>query len=121
MPPCSVPVASAEADPTIPHHFVPVAGASDSDQDEWGDSVHSDPGDLHRVYFQNVDGVCNSADDIDLYISSMAHIQAGTFCWADPGLDFSQPTSRQNIKKTLRSHFRSTRTAFSSSDLPSES
>jgi hypothetical protein len=37
-----------------------------------------DPGDLHRIYFQNVDGLRNDADEIDLYISSMAQFQVGT-------------------------------------------
>ena len=32
----------------------------------WGDSIHDDPGDFHRIYFQNIDGVRNDANEIDL-------------------------------------------------------
>jgi hypothetical protein len=118
IPPSVVPQTSST---TIPQHFAPVADISYSAQDEWGDSVQSDPGNLHRIYFQNIDGVRNNANDIDLSISSMAHTQTGTFCWADLGLNFSQPEICQNIQKPLHTHFRSARTAFSSSALPVES
>ena len=87
-------------------------------EDTWGDSVHDDPGDLHRVYFQNVDGIRNDMDEIALCISSMAQIQVGTFCWADPGLALSQPSVHRSISSPLRSHFPTVRSAFSSSVLP---
>ena len=45
----------------------------------WGDSIHDDPGDLHRIYFQNIDGVRNDADKIDLYVSCMSQFQIATF------------------------------------------
>jgi hypothetical protein len=37
----------------------------------WGDESHTDPADLHRVYFQNVDGIRNDANEIDLYVETM--------------------------------------------------
>jgi hypothetical protein len=82
---------------------------------EWGDSITTDPDDLHRIYFQNVDGLRNNADEIDLYISSMAQFQVDTFCWADPGLDFSQHSIRMVIKRQALLYFSKARCAFSSS------
>ena len=84
----------------------------------WGDSIHDDPGDLHRIYFQNIDGLRNDVDEIALYVSSMAQLKAGTFCWADPGLDFSKPPVRQSLQQPICNHFSSARSAFSSSTLP---
>ena len=86
--------------------------------DTWGDSIHDAPGNLHRVYFQNIDGLRNDTDEIALYISSMALLQVGTFCWADPGLDFSNPPIRARLLQPLRHHFTAARSAFSSSVLP---
>ena len=90
---------------------------STDDATTWGDSIHIDPGELHRVYFQNIDGLRNESDEMDLYVSSMAQLNVGTFCWADPGLDFSQSTVLQKIQRPLRSHFGAVRRAFSSSAL----
>ena len=84
----------------------------------WGDSIHDAPGDFHRIYFQNIDGVRNDADEIDLYVSCMSQFQIGTFCWADPGLDFSQFHIRQKVQHPLRSYFTAAKSAFSSSRLP---
>jgi hypothetical protein len=84
----------------------------------WGDSIHADPCNLHRIYFQYIDGLRNDVDEIDLYISSMAQFHIGTFCWADPGLDFSQSHLRQKLKSPLWSYFMAAKSAFSSSILP---
>ena len=94
---------------------------STDDATTWGDSIHIDPGELHRVYFQNIDGLRNESDEMDLYVSSMAQLNVGTFCWADPGLDFSQSTVLQKLQRPLRSHFGAARRAFSSSALPKTS
>lgn len=98
--------------------FFPSATDSNKFDDTWGDSIHDDPGDLHRIYFQNIDGLRNDIDEIALYVSSMAQLKVGTFCWADPGLDFSQPTVRQTLHRPISNHFPSARSAFSSSILP---
>ena len=50
----------------------------------WGDNIHTDPADLHQVYFQNVDGIRNDANEIDLYVKTMHQFNAGTIYWADP-------------------------------------
>jgi hypothetical protein len=91
------------------------------DDSTWGDSIHDDPGDLHRIYFQNIDGLRNDADEIALYVSSMAQLKIGTFCWADPGLDFSNPIVRQSLQRPIGKHFCTSRSAFSSSTLPPDS
>ena len=88
---------------------------------EWGKSIHSDPGEFHRIYFQNLDGMRNEADEIDLYVASMAQFKVGTFCWADPSLDFSNLPVRKLLQRTIHSHFRAARTAQSSSKLPPSS
>jgi hypothetical protein len=36
-----------------------------------GRSILEDPAKFHRIYFQNIDGIRNDSDDLDLYISSM--------------------------------------------------
>ena len=92
-----------------------------SDSLAWGDSILEDPSTLHRIYFQNIDGVRNESDDIDLYVSSMAQFNIGTFCWADPGLDFSQFHIKQKLKHPLRSYFSAAKSAFSFSVLPKAS
>ncbi len=53
---------------------------------EWGDSIDADPQNLHRIYFQNVDGIRNDSDEIAMYVASMAQFNVHTFCWADPGI-----------------------------------
>jgi hypothetical protein len=69
----------------------------------WGDSIHADSGDVHRIYFQNIDGAPNDANKIDLYVSCMSQFQIGTFCWADPGLDFLQFYSHLTESETSSS------------------
>ena len=96
----------------------PSEAATLFDDISWGDSITSDPADFHRVYFQNIDGLRHNADEIDLYVSSMAQFQVGTFCWADPGLDFSNASVRRSLHQPIRSHFSNARSAFSSSTLP---
>jgi hypothetical protein len=81
----------------------------------WGDDIHTDPADLHLVYFQNVDGIRNDADEIDLYVKTMHHFNVGTICWADPSLDFQQLQCRSKVRKTVQQHFQSARMALSSS------
>jgi hypothetical protein len=101
--------------PSQNHHLSPTA-----DPLPWGDSIYSHPGELHRIYFQNIDGLRNDSDEIDLYIASMSQFHIGTFCWADPGLDFSQLHIRHKLKSPLRSYFTAAKSAFSSSSLPKE-
>jgi hypothetical protein len=50
----------------------------------------------------------------------MAQLKTGTFCWADPGLDFSKPMVRQSLQRPINNHFCSARSAFSSSTLPED-
>ena len=87
----------------------------------WGDSIHEHPGELHRIYFQNVDGIRNDSDEVDHYVSCMAQYNVSTFCWADPGLALSQPSVQQRFARPIRSHFSTMRCAFSSSDISSVS
>ena len=47
---------------TLLDHFDETTAASTVDRREWGNSIHDDPGDLHRVYYQNVDGISNTDD-----------------------------------------------------------
>ena len=101
--------------------FPPFSSAHTDDDTFWGDPIHADPGDLHRIYFQNVDGLRNDVDEVALYVSSMAQLQVGTFCWADPGLDFSKVPVRQRLQGPISNHFVSARSAFSSSTLPDSS
>ncbi|KAI2495356.1 hypothetical protein MHU86_19158 [Fragilaria crotonensis] len=105
---------------TLLDFFPSVSGTADAPETDssWGDSIVAHPEDNHRVYFQNVDGLRHDADEIDLYVSSMAHFHVGTFCWADPGLDFSDMSVRRSLHQPLRSHFTTARSAFSSSTLP---
>jgi hypothetical protein len=85
---------------------------------EWGDSIHTDPQNCHRIYFQNIDGLRNDADEMDLYISSMAQFQTGTFCWADHGLNMPQVPIQQKLKTPLNAHFSAHRSACSYSQIP---
>ncbi len=115
--------ATISKNPTLHDHFIS-SNRNLSEIDDplaWGDSIYDDPSDLHRIYFQNIDGIRNDSDEIDLYISSMAQFNIGTFCWADPGLDFSQLHLRQKLKGPLRSYFTAYKSAFSSSGLPRDS
>jgi hypothetical protein len=43
----------------------------------WGDSIYSHPGELHRIYFQNIDGLRNDTDEIDLYTLAHRYILLG--------------------------------------------
>lgn len=83
-----------------------------------GDSIVLHPEDFNRVHFQNVDGLRYDADEIDLYVSSMAQSHVSTFCWADPGVNFSIMSFRQSLHQPIRSHFATAGSAFSSSPLP---
>ena len=41
----------------------------EDEETSWGNDIHAaDPADLHRVCFQNVDGIRNDANEIDLYV-----------------------------------------------------
>ena len=119
---CTVQIGGeAPAQSSIFDFYSPISPAEREDVTSWGDAIHDDPGDLHRVYFQNIDGLRNDSDEMDLYVSSMAQFNVGTFCWADPGLDFSQTPVLQKLQRPIRSHFVSARSAFSSSSLPKDS
>lgn len=99
--------------PTLLDFFEPPT--PENEETFWGDDIHTDPADLHRVYFQNVDGIRNDADEIDLYVETMHQFNVGTICWADPSLDFQQPYCQSKIRKPVQQHFQSARMAFSSS------
>ena len=106
---------------TLLNYFNPVTTIGDGDDDEdnhWGDSIREDPKDLHRIYFQNVDGLRNDCDTKALSVSTMAQLKVGTFCWADPCLDFSQMSVRRSLQTPINQHFTSARCAFSSCDIP---
>ncbi len=94
--------------------------SANADPLSWGDSMYSHPGAHLRIYFQNIDGLRNDTDEIDLYIASVSQLHIGTFCWADPGLDFFQFHIRHKLKSPLRYYFTAAKSAFSSSSLPKE-
>ena len=98
--------------------FAPPPDPAGEDNTYWGDSINDDPAHLHRIYFQNVDGLRHDSDEIALYVSSMAQLQVGTFCWADPGLDFSKLPICRSLQRPISHHFSSARSAFSSCSLP---
>ena len=79
----------------------------------WGDSVYDDPGELHRVYYHNIDGLKNQNDVMGLYISSMAQFYTSTFFWADIGLNLNQIPVRQALNRKLVAHFGLARSASS--------
>jgi hypothetical protein len=112
LPPSSI------APSTLLDFFTVPDSSSCPESSEWGDSIHIDPKDNHRIYFQNIDGLRHDDDEMDLYVSSMAQFNIGTFCWADPGLDLSQVPVRQALQKPLTAHFNSSRSAYSASKLP---
>jgi hypothetical protein len=70
------------SDPTCPTKFYPppntlqpalldffeTPSTPEDEETFWGDDIHTDPANLHHVYFQNVDGNRNDADEIDLYV-----------------------------------------------------
>jgi hypothetical protein len=77
------------------------------------------PGDLHRVFFQNLDGLRNNIDEMEeQYVSSMARFQTSTFRRADHGLALSQDPVRQGLHRPITSHFGMARSASSFSALP---
>ena len=41
----------------------PIPSAKE-DNSAWGASIIADPGELHRIYFQNIDGLRNDVDEI---------------------------------------------------------
>ena len=114
----SVLVPTTVSTPTLLDFFAPSSESSPEYSSSWGDSIHDDPGDLHRVFFQNLDGLRNNADDMDLYVSSMAQFQTSTFCWADHGLALSQLPVSQALHRPILSHFGRARSACSYSALP---
>lgn len=114
LPPCSIAPL-----PTLLDYFSVPDPSSCLEGSEWGDSIHIDPKENHRIYFQNIDGLRHDDDEMDLYVSSMAQFKVGTFCWADPGLDLSQVPVRQALQRPLSAHFTSSRSAYSASLLPS--
>ena len=107
----------SDAQSTLLDHFPSFSDGS-NDMKEWGDSIQSNPDDHHRIYFQNIDGLRNDADEMDLYISSMAQFKTGTFCWADHGLNLAQPPIQQKLKTPILAHFGTARSACSYSNLP---
>jgi len=86
----------------------------------WGDDIHTDPADLHRVYFQNVDGIRNDANEIDLYVGTMHQFNVGMICLADPSLEFQQPHCQSKVRKPVHQNFQLARMAFSSSTVSCE-
>jgi hypothetical protein len=115
------PSSSINSLPSILPYLSTSNSASYSDETSyWGDSIHCSPGDLHRVYFQNLDGLRNDNEEIDLYVESMLQYQVGTFCWTDPSLDFTQPAAKSKIQSHTLAHFKTARTAFSSSIIHNE-
>jgi hypothetical protein len=52
--------------------FYPSMVLPDTVSGEWGTSIHSDPGEFNRTYFQNLDGMRNETDEIHLYVANMA-------------------------------------------------
>ena len=54
----------------------PIVPDAESEDNTWGDSIREDPKDLHRIYFQNVDGLRYDADAIALYVSTMAQLKS---------------------------------------------
>ena len=112
--------ATAPATPvsTLLDYFDGATAASTVDRREWGDSIHDDPGDLHRVYYQNIDGIRNTNDTKKLYASSMAELKVGTFCWADHSLNLSQVPVKQSLTRAITAFFGMTWTACSFNVLP---
>ena len=101
--------------PNILDYFSPAA-ASRNTQSAWGDSIHQDSFDYH---FQNIDGLQNKDDQMNLYVSSMSQFQASTFCWADHGLNVAQtPISQALQRPSIVAHFGMARSAYSYSSIP---
>jgi hypothetical protein len=65
--------------PTLLDFFEPPT--PENEETFWGDDIHTDPANLHRVYFQNIDGIRNDADKIDLYAETMHQFNVDTICW----------------------------------------
>ena len=60
---------------TLLDFFSPSLEDSSEHSSPWGDSIHQSPGDLHSVFFPNLDGLRNNVDDMEQYVSSMAQFQ----------------------------------------------
>jgi hypothetical protein len=58
---------------------------------------------------------------MDLYVSSMAQFKVGTFCWADPRLDFSHLSICHAIQSLIQAHFGMARTSYPSCIIPQAS
>jgi hypothetical protein len=50
----------------------------------------------------------------------MLQYQVGTFCWADPSIDFLQAAATSKLKTQTLAHFKTACTAFSCSTIPNE-
>ena len=74
--------------PRLSYIFPPNVVTADAYNRIYGDFLHNDPDLLHCIYFQNIDEIHNKVAEIDLSVSSMAQLRVGTFCWANPGLNF---------------------------------
>ena len=55
-------------------------------QQEYGDSIFHDPGELMRTTFINLDGMRNDLDKIDYNLGIIQEYNTGVFGWADPAL-----------------------------------
>ena len=95
---------------TTPHHpsyrilltqKTPVPLAGEDETTFWGDTIHCPPGKLHQVYFQNLNGLRNDSEEIDLHVETMLQYQVGNFCWTDPVLTSFNPLP---AKSNLRFH-----------------
>jgi hypothetical protein len=84
----------------------------------WGSSIFNDPAELHRVFFQNLDGIHNSPVAMDLTVSSMVQFKVNTFCWADHGLNLADVAVSQALKRPIMNHFGMARSVCSLIYLP---
>ena len=111
-------ISTVPAPPTNMMDYFPTPVSPRNMQSAWGDSIHQDPSEYHRVYFQNIDGLQNTEDQMKLYVSSMAQFHASTFCWADHGLNFAQTPVSQALQRPIVANFGMARSAYSYSSLP---
>ena len=111
-------ISTVPAPPTNMMDYFPTPVSPRNMQSAWGDSIHQDPSEYHRVYFQNIDGLQNTEDQMKLYASSMAQFHASTFCWADHGLNLAQTPVSQGLQRPIVANFGMARSAYSYSSLP---
>ena len=78
--PTILPRATATSSTILEYFDSSESDASLGELKAWGGSILDNPDELHRVYFQNLDGLRNDPDEMDLYVSSMAQFNVGTFC-----------------------------------------